>query len=95
MDVVHTMGRSSALRRHGRSSTGRLAASKTANRLVLTRGMTRAGPSSRRARACRRATLLLKVQTREEAIGWAEALRQDPRDGELEVGKVNEPWDSA
>jgi hypothetical protein len=39
------------------------------------------------------ATLLLKVRTREEAIGWAERYGKILGDGELEVGKVSEPWD--
>jgi hypothetical protein len=39
------------------------------------------------------ATLLLKVRTREEAIGWAERYGKILGDGELELGKINEPWD--
>jgi hypothetical protein len=39
------------------------------------------------------ATLLLKVRTREEAIGWAERYGKILGTGELELGKVNEPWD--
>ncbi len=39
------------------------------------------------------ATLLLKVGTREEAIGWAERYGKILGDGEIELGKVNEPWD--
>jgi hypothetical protein len=39
------------------------------------------------------ATLLLKVGSREEAIGWAERYGKILGDGELELGKVNEPWD--
>jgi hypothetical protein len=38
-------------------------------------------------------TLLLKVRTREEALGWAERYGKILGDGELELGKVNEPWD--
>jgi hypothetical protein len=37
--------------------------------------------------------LLLKVRTRDEAIGWAERYGKILGDGELELGKVNEPWD--
>ena len=37
--------------------------------------------------------LLLKVKTREEAIGWAERYGKILGNGELELGKVNEPWD--
>ena len=39
------------------------------------------------------ATLLLKVGTREEAIGWAERYGKILGDCELELGKLNEPWD--
>jgi hypothetical protein len=39
------------------------------------------------------ATLLLKVRTREEGLGWAERYGKILGDGELELGKVNEPWD--
>jgi hypothetical protein len=37
--------------------------------------------------------LLLKVRTRDEAIGWAERYGKILGTGELELGKVNEPWD--
>jgi hypothetical protein len=39
------------------------------------------------------AMLLLKVSTREEAIGWAERYGKILGDGEIELGKVTEPWD--
>jgi hypothetical protein len=39
------------------------------------------------------ATLLLKVRTREEGIGWAERYGKILGDAEIELGKVNEPWD--
>lgn len=39
------------------------------------------------------ATLLLKVRTREEAIGWAERYGKILGEGEIELGKVTEPWD--
>ncbi|HVK84269.1 MAG TPA: YciI family protein [Kofleriaceae bacterium] len=39
------------------------------------------------------AVLQLKVKTREEAIGWAERYGKILGDGELELGKLNEPWD--
>jgi hypothetical protein len=39
------------------------------------------------------ATLLLKVRTREEAIGWAERYGKILGDGEIELGRVNEAWD--
>ena len=37
--------------------------------------------------------LQLKVATREQAIGWAERYGKIVGDGEIELGKVNEPWD--
>jgi hypothetical protein len=37
--------------------------------------------------------LVLQVKTREEAIGWAERYGKILSDGELELGKVTEPWD--
>jgi hypothetical protein len=37
--------------------------------------------------------LKLKIRTREEAIGWAERYGKILGDGEIELGKVNEPWD--
>lgn len=39
------------------------------------------------------AMLLLKVKTRDEAIGWAERYGKILGDGELELGPVHEPWD--
>lgn len=39
------------------------------------------------------AMLLLEVRTKEEALGWAERYGKILVDGELEVGKVTEPWD--
>lgn len=38
-------------------------------------------------------TLVLKVKTKEEALGWAERYGKILGDGEIELGKVNEPWD--
>jgi hypothetical protein len=37
--------------------------------------------------------LVLRVKTRDEAIGWAERYGKILGDGELELGKINEPWD--
>jgi hypothetical protein len=37
--------------------------------------------------------LLLKVKTRDEAIGWAERYGKILGTGEIELGKVNEAWD--
>jgi hypothetical protein len=39
------------------------------------------------------ATLQLKVSNLEQALGWAERYGKILGDCELEVGKVNEPWD--
>lgn len=39
------------------------------------------------------ATLMLKVSTRAEAIGWADRYGKILGDGEIELGKVTEPWD--
>jgi hypothetical protein len=39
------------------------------------------------------AMLELKVETREHALGWAERYGKILVDGEIEVGKVNAPWD--
>lgn len=37
--------------------------------------------------------LVLVVKTREEAIGWAERYGKILGDGEIELGKLTEPWD--
>ena len=37
--------------------------------------------------------LLLKVKTRDEALGWAERYGKILGTGEIELGKVNEAWD--
>lgn len=39
------------------------------------------------------AALVLEVRTREEAIGWAERYGKILGDGEIELGKITEPWD--
>src|SRR5829696_5198412 len=71
-----------------------LGASKTRTRLVFRNGQctVKRGPYDGE-HELPAATLLLKVRTREEAIGWAERYGKILGDGELEVGKVNEPWD--
>jgi hypothetical protein len=71
-----------------------LGASKTRTRLVFRDGQCteKRGPYSGE-HELPAATLLLKVKTREEAIGWAERYGKILVDGELEIGKVNEPWD--
>jgi hypothetical protein len=82
------------------AATGRLldgaglGASATRTRLVFRNGQctTKQGPY-RGEHELPAATLLLKVRTRDEALGWAERYGRILGDGELEVGKVNEPWD--
>ena len=71
-----------------------LGASKTRTRLTFRDGSptVKHGPY-RGERELPAAMLLLKVRTREEAIGWAERYGKILGDGELELGKVNEPWD--
>lgn len=71
-----------------------LGASKTRSRLVFRDGRctVKHGPY-RGENELPAATLLLKVRTREEAIGWAERYGKILGDCELELGKVNEPWD--
>jgi hypothetical protein len=82
------------------ASTGRfidgagLSGSKNRTRLVFRKGLCSAkrGPY-RGEHELPAATLQLKVRTHEEAIGWAERYGKILGDGELEIGKVNEPWD--
>lgn len=71
-----------------------LAGSKTRIRLVFRDGQssTRRGPY-RGEHELPAAALLLKVSTREEALGWAERYGKILGNGEIELGKVNEPWD--
>lgn len=71
-----------------------LAGSASRTRLVFRNGQctTKRGPY-RGEHELPAGTLLLKVKTREEALGWAERYGKILGDGELEMGKVNEPWD--
>jgi len=71
-----------------------LAGSKTRTRLTFRGGRStmKSGPYSGE-HELPAATLLLQVRTRDEAIGWAERYGKLLGDGELELGKVNEPWD--
>jgi hypothetical protein len=71
-----------------------LGASKTRTRLTFRDGKStvKQGPY-RGEHELPAATLLLKVKTREEAIGWAERYGKILGTGEIELGKVNEPWD--
>lgn len=96
MELVHKMGAFiGEYAQTGRFIDGAgLGASKTRTRLVFRNGQctSKRGPY-RGEHELPAATLLLKVGTREEAIGWAERYGKILGDGELEVGKVNEPWD--
>lgn len=71
-----------------------LSASKTRTRMVFRNGdaTIKHGPY-RGEHELPAAMLLLKVRTRDEAIGWAERYGKILGEGELELGKVNEPWD--
>jgi hypothetical protein len=71
-----------------------LAGSKTRTRLVFRNGecSVKHGPY-RGEHEQPAATLILKVRTREEGLGWAERYGKILGDCELELGKVNEPWD--
>src|SRR6476469_9093 len=71
-----------------------LGASKTRTRLVFRDGRcaVQHGPY-RGEHELPAATLLLKVRTREEAIVWAERYVKIRGNGDLELGKVTEPWD--
>jgi hypothetical protein len=71
-----------------------LGASKTRTRLTFRDGKctVKHGPY-RGEHELPAAMLLLKVKTREEGIGWAERYGKILGTGELELGKVNEPWD--
>jgi hypothetical protein len=96
MELVEKMGAFIG----GHAAAGRLvdgaglAGSATRTRLVFREGQctTKRGPY-RGEHELPAAMLLLKVRTREEALGWAERYGRILGDGELEVGKVNEPWD--
>jgi hypothetical protein len=71
-----------------------LAGSKTRTRLVFRGGKVtvKHGPYAG-DHELPAAVLLLKVRTRDEAILWAERYGAILGDGEIELGKVNEPWD--
>lgn len=96
MDIVTKMG--AFIGEHaqaGRFVDGAgLGASKTRTRLVFRGGRStvKHGPYAGE-HELPAATLLLKLRTREEAIGWAERYGKILDDGEIELGKVNEPWD--
>jgi hypothetical protein len=95
-ELVHKMGEFIGEHaRAGRFLDGAgLGASKTRTRLLFRGGRCTAkhGPYEGE-HELPASTLLLKVRTRDEAIGWAERYGKILGDGELELGKVNEPWD--
>lgn len=96
MELVHKMGEFIGEQaQSGRFIDGAgLGASKTRTRLVFRDGQCtiKQGPY-RGEHELPAATLLLKVRTREEAIGWAERYGKILGDGEIELGKITEPWD--
>jgi hypothetical protein len=96
MELVEKMGKLiGELAQAGRFIDGAgLGGSKTRTRLTFRDGActVKHGPY-RGEHELPAATLLLKVKTREEAIGWAERYGKILGTGELELGKVNEPWD--
>jgi len=96
MELVHKMGAFiGEYAKTGRFLDGAgLTGSKTRTRLVFRGGRStvKHGPY-RGEHELPAATLLLKVRTREEAIGWAERYGKILGDGEIELGKVSEPWD--
>src|SRR5262252_5080157 len=96
MELVHEMGRfMGEYAAAGRLIDGAgLGASATRTRLTFRNGQCTSKPGPYRGeRELPAAVLLLKVRTRDEALGWAERYGRILGSGELEVGKVNEPWD--
>src|SRR5690606_37956530 len=71
-----------------------LGASKTRTRLTFRDGRvtTKHGPYAGE-HELHAATLQLKVSNLDQALGWAERYGKILGDCELEVGKINEPWD--
>lgn len=71
-----------------------LAGSKARTRLVFRGGRStvKPGPYSGE-HELPAVALVLKVRTDDEALGWANRYGKLLGDGELELGKVNEPWD--
>jgi hypothetical protein len=96
MELIEKMGQFIG----GHAQAGRLldgaglGASKTRTRLTFRDGAcaVKHGPYSGE-HELPAAMLRLKVKTREEALGWAERYGKILGTGELELGKVNEPWD--
>jgi hypothetical protein len=96
MELIHKMGAFiGEFAKSGRLVDGAgLGASQTRTRLTFRDGRctVKHGPY-RGDHELPAATLLLKVRTREEAIAWGERYGKILGDGELELGRVNEPWD--
>lgn len=96
MELVHEMGAFiGEYAKTGRFVDGAgLSGSKTRTRLVFRDGRctVKHGPY-RGERELPAAMLQLRVETREQAIGWAERYGKILGNGEIELGKVNEPWD--
>lgn len=96
MELVQQMGAFiGELAKTGRFIDGAgLAGSKTRTRLVVRDGACaiKHGPYAGE-HELPAAMLQLKVETREQAIGWAERYGKILGSGEIELGKVNEPWD--
>jgi hypothetical protein len=96
LELVHKMGAFiGEYAKTGRFIDGAgLGASKTRTRLVFRGGRSTVthgpygGEHELPAAIC-----VLKVRTRDEAIRWAERYGKILEDGEIELGKVNEPWD--
>jgi hypothetical protein len=96
MELVQQMGAFIG----GHAQAGRLidgaglGASKTRTRIIIRDGQcsVKRGPY-KGEHELPAATLLLKCRTHEEALGWAERYGKILGNGEIELGKVNEPWD--
>jgi hypothetical protein len=96
MELVHEMGAFiGGYAKSGQLIDGAgLAGSKTRTRVSCHDGQCATQPGPYRGeRELPAAMHLLKVATRDEALGWAERYGKALGDAELEVGKVNEPWD--
>src|SRR5690348_11965854 len=96
MELVHKMG--AFIGEHAKAGRfldgGGLGGSKTRTRLRFRNGeCTRQRGPYRGEHELPAATLQLKVTTLEEGIGWAERYGKILGDCELELGKLNEPWD--
>ena len=96
MELVQKMGAFiGELAHSGRFIDGAgLGGSKTRTRLTFHNGdcTTKRGPY-RGEHELPAAMLLLRVATLEQGLGWAERYGKILGDCELEVGKLNEPWD--